>query len=309
MNINDQMNQLGQVGGIGYSANDAAVDGLVRRTRSARGRRQIVAGLIGSVGAVALGIVGAQLFANIDEEDAGMRDRAIDNDYAFLDVAWSERYGEDYTGLGATQDDLNKAWDELQAGALVKPEVVSPVEEPKVESTSCSYEEKTVDGWVKIKSPETGCQWKKDHQVETPEIPAGSFLFGNGHVYVCGTWTDAATGTVSRGAWSGTDWGWEKKAIICNPSDPYWYSYKYMGDDATWSGNTCVGDIIEHLGAPHQLSCLEGTYKVMNNSAYGWSTAHGWYYLKTSPPAGYEWNGSDFVPIPEPTPSPTGPTL
>lgn len=272
MNINEQLNELGKIGGVGYSPTDATVDDLVGRTRQARGRRQVTAALIGSVGAVALGIIGAQVVVGFNGDDAGGRNRAFDDDYAFLSIEWKDRYGEGYTGLGVTQDDLTAAWDQLQAGAAVLPTEPDATGGGEGGAT-CGTEQMVVDGWVKIKSPATGCEWKKDHRDDTV-IPDGSFLFGNGQVYQCQQWTDAATGTTFWGAYSGSG-DWAYKMIQCDPNDKYWYDYKYMGSASYFntSTRTCTGASSNYLGAPHRVSCR--TTGALWEKYGEWSSANG----------------------------------
>jgi hypothetical protein len=274
VNINEQMNQLGQIGSVGYDPTDAVVDALLGRARRARAVRQGSAALIGSVGAVGLGILGARIFVHLNNaDDPALRDRSlINNDFAFLDQSWDDRYSEDYTGLDQTREEIAAAWDLLHAAAAedpVEPTTTTTTSEP----LSCTYEETTVDGWVKVRSPETGCVWKKDHRVET-SIPDGYFLFGNGEIYQCQQWHDAATNTNFWGAYSGTG-EWADKMIQCDPNDKYWYEYRYLGADATWntSTRTCTGRTVNYDGAPHQISCR--TTSALWSIYPDWSSANG----------------------------------
>ncbi|MBN2176490.1 MAG: hypothetical protein JW722_02405 [Demequinaceae bacterium] len=332
MNMNEQMNQLGQIGSVGYTPKDAVVDQLVDRAKRARAIRQGAAGLIGSVGAIGLGLLGAQVFVNLtqDNDPATIADRGFD----FNSMEWGDRYGDDYTGQGLTQEEAAQAWKDLKAAAAVKTEEPAPVktEEPAP---------------VKPTKPAS-------------EIPDGYFLFGNGQVYKCEQWTDATTGTVFWGAYSGTG-DWAYKMIQCNPNDKYEYSYKYMGSAAPFNTatRTCTGATVNYLGAPHRISCLtnsvlwnkypewngsnggntvwslnndEGkilvspsTYKwfvsgtcastLYSNSTplFGFPACHqaacdGWYYTTDQHPERdgnrYSWSGSAWV-IDNPTPTPT----
>lgn len=334
MNINEQMNQLGQIGGVEYSPTAEVVDQLVGRSRRSRAFRQGTAALVGSVGAIGLGLLGAQVFVGLtqDGSDAGT---IADKNFDVNDMAWEDRYGDGYTGMGKTQDELAKAWDDLQAAADAKAEEPAPAEEPKEEKP------------VKPTKPAS-------------EIPDGYFLFGNGEVYKCELWTDTATGTTFWGAWSGSG-DWAYKMIQCKPGDKYWYSYKYMGSSATISGHTCTGASVSYLGAPHQISCrttsaLWEIYpewnganggnikwslnnddgKILTNSNYKWfiggvegatqasnsmpffrvpscheAPIDGWYFTTSQHPTKdgdrYSWNGGQWVidNLPEPTPTPT----
>lgn len=330
MNINEQMNQLGQIGSVGYTPTAEVVDQLVTRSRRTRTIRRGATALVGSVGAIGLGLAGAQVFVNLTQNDNDAATIA-DHNFGYNDMTWEEKYGEGYTGLGKTQDELAQAWDDLQAASAAKTEEPAPAEKPKEEP-------------AKPTKPES-------------EIPDGYFEFGNGEIYKCEQWTDTATGTTFWGAWSGTgDWGY--KMIQCKPGDKYWYSYKYLGDSASISGHTCTGASVSYLGAPHRISCrtndaLWGTYpewnganggnskwslnngdgKILTNSNYKWfvsgtcgstlysnstsffqvpacheASCNGWYYTTDQHPTDgvhrYSWNGSTWV-VDDPTPTPT----
>ena len=58
MNINEHMNQLGQIGSVGYAPTETVIDDLLSRTKRARAVRQGSAAIVGSVSALALGVVG-----------------------------------------------------------------------------------------------------------------------------------------------------------------------------------------------------------------------------------------------------------
>ncbi|MCJ7827242.1 MAG: hypothetical protein MUP36_03270 [Demequinaceae bacterium] len=265
VNMNEQMNQLGQIGSVGYTPTDVVVDQLVGRAKRARAIRQGSAALVGSIGAVGLGLIGAQVFVNLTQNDDPAT--IADRNFEFNSAEWGDRSGEDYTGLGKTQDELAKAWDDLKAAAAVKVETPAPkTEEPAP---------------VKPKKPAS-------------EIPDGSFLFGNGQVYKCEQWVDTATGTTFWGAWSGTG-SWGYKMIQCDPNDKYESSYKYVGSSATISGHTCTGATTEYKGATHRISCrtngvLVGLYGEWNGSPDGsrWTLNNGDGKVLVSP-ATYKW--------------------
>ncbi len=121
MNINEQMNQLGQIGSVGYSPSDSTIDELLSRTRRARAVRQGSAAAIGSVSAIALGLVGAQVYVTIQSRhDAATQDRnLIDNLPTAFD--FEKQYGSGFTGQDeATRAALDKIYDELNIAAQIE---------------------------------------------------------------------------------------------------------------------------------------------------------------------------------------------
>jgi len=344
VNINEQMNQLGQIGSVGYKPTDEVVDQLVGRAKRARAIRQGSAALVGSIGAIGLGLIGAQVIVNIShQEDAGIADR----NFNFQNMSFDDLNGKGYTGQGTSQDELAKAWQDLKAAAavtVVAPAPAAPAAEP---------------GTTTTKPPTQPAP-------PPPAIPAGSFLF-KGRVFKCEMWHDAATGSDFWGAWSGTGWDYENKMIVCDPNKSEDLGYKYMGNGAgNTSTRTCTGSSDTNWGAPHQISCRTTSAlwsllptdwnsasggntkwtlnndagKILTNSNYKWFTpggcaaiplsasiqlrilpqcheagCDGWYYHKDSHPVWdgdtYSWESGAWVkdtppppPPPEPEPEP-----
>src|SRR5690606_13278580 len=137
-----------------------------------------------------------------------------------------------------------------KADALAKCKADNP---PKAYATyDCAKQKWVVNpGWYK--DPDSGSYYQCSAQPaydgytydcsKGKYVPkSGYFLLGNGHIYKNIQWTDATTGVVSWGNWSGTSWGWEKKAVFTSgPTDLDYDYYVYMGNYATWSGSTCTG--------------------------------------------------------------------
>ncbi|MBN2176489.1 MAG: hypothetical protein JW722_02400 [Demequinaceae bacterium] len=296
MNINEQMNQLGQIGSSGYDPADSVVDQLVGRAKRARAIRQGAAGLIGSVGAIGLGLLGAQVFVNLtqDNDPATIADRGFD----FNSMEWGDRYGDDYTGLGKTQDELAQAWEDLKAAAAVKTDEPAPApaktEKPAV---TCEYETKTKDGWIYYRSTATGCEWVKKEKVEIT-VPAGSIEFG-GIIAPCKNYYDAATDSTVWAAFIDAGESW-KKIVKCEggPTDYWSGSYRYIygggaggGWHATLSGATCTGFEWVNDGKVYQYIC---------NPNYG-SYEFPWKYIRDVTPTPTPTE----TPEPEPEPEPT----
>jgi hypothetical protein len=293
VNINEQMNQLGQLGTVGYDPTDAVVEALLGRTRRARVVRQGSAALIGSVGAVGLGILGARIFVNLnDADDPALRDRnLIDNDFAFLDMPWNDRYSEDYTGLDKTREEILAAWNSLHASAAETPQTPTATTEapaapntPKPATPSCTYEEHEWNGGTKWRSPDSNCEWVYPE----PVVPAGWIDFG-GTLGQCKNYYDVATGATVWAAFIDAGESY-KKIVRCEggPTD-YWsgsYQYIYNGPagggwHATLSGTTCTGFENTVGNDVYQYSCKPG--------------ADLWQYVRTIEPTP--------TPSPEPPPS------
>ena len=249
MNINEQMNQLGQIGSVGYTPTDEVVDQLVGRAKRARAIRQGSAALVGTIGAIGLGLIGAQVIVNIShQEDAGIADR----NFNFQNMSFDDLNGKGYTGQGKSQDELAKAWQDLKAAAAVT--VVAPApapapapKTPTTKPASCVYEEHPWEDGVKYRSPETGCEWVYP-EPEPPGVPSGSIEFG-GIVAECKWYHDAATNTDVWAAYIDAGESW-KKIVKCDggPTDYWAGSYRYIyngpvgsGWHATLSSPTCTG--------------------------------------------------------------------
>lgn len=104
MNINEQLGQLGQLGARDYKPSDDLVSQLVRRTGRARAVHQGAMAVVGSVGAVSLGVAGAHFFFGNDE-DPGLRDRNLIEDRNRLYFNFEEKNGTTYRGY----DEKSKA--------------------------------------------------------------------------------------------------------------------------------------------------------------------------------------------------------
>ena len=78
MNINEQMQELATMGGLAYAPTDDVISSLLARTKRARATRQSTATLVGTVGALAIGLAAAQAYSAA-KDDPAFRDRNIIN--------------------------------------------------------------------------------------------------------------------------------------------------------------------------------------------------------------------------------------
>jgi len=78
MNINEQMLELAQMGGLAYAPTDDLISSLLAKTRRVRAARQSTATLVGTVGALAIGIAAAQAYSAA-KDDPAFRDRNVIN--------------------------------------------------------------------------------------------------------------------------------------------------------------------------------------------------------------------------------------
>lgn len=78
MNLNDDMSDLGTMGGLAYAPTDELISSLVNKTKRVRTVRQGSATLVGTVGALAIGIVAAQAYSAA-KDDPAFRDRNVIN--------------------------------------------------------------------------------------------------------------------------------------------------------------------------------------------------------------------------------------
>ncbi len=268
MNINEQMNQLGKIGSVGYAPTDAVIDGLLAKTKRARAVRQGSAAVVGSVSAVALGIVGAQVYVTIDHRnDAATQDRNIENGLPGI-FDFDGKYGGGYNGIDEqTRADLDKIYDDLKAAAQIQAKhlaeqqaadaaaaaaaaeaaAAAAAANTGTSTTTCTYEERPWGDGIKYRSPDTGCAWVYPEPPPTT-VPAGWIDF-NGDLGQCKNYYDAASGKTVWAAFidAGSSY---KKIVLCvgGPTD-YWsgsYHYIYNGPEgsgwhATLSGATCTG--------------------------------------------------------------------
>lgn len=78
MNINEQLQELGTKGGLAYAPSDDLIASLLTKTKRVRAARQSTSTLIGTVGALAIGIAAAQAYSAA-KEDPAFRDRNVIN--------------------------------------------------------------------------------------------------------------------------------------------------------------------------------------------------------------------------------------
>lgn len=186
MNMNEQMNQLGEIGSGGYSPSSDIVDQLTSKARRKRAARQGGAAGIGAVAAITLGVVGANFFINdAPEDDPAFRDRnVIENE---LNDSLFNRYGQ-YPGYtNDTKDEIEQIYEELYAAQQIQAELLekqkAAEEAQAAEKAAKEAAEKaakeaaekaaaeedsgstppscdTIDKGYKYKSVDTGCEWK-----------------------------------------------------------------------------------------------------------------------------------------------------
>ena len=332
MNINEHMNQLGQIGSVGYAPTEAMIDDLLSRTKRARAVRQGSAAVVGSVSAVALGIVGAQIYVTIDHRnDAATQDRNLIEEGIFN---FDSQYGSGYTGIDqASKEAFEKIYEDLNLAAQIEAKHLAEKQAAEAAAaaaaagetktggtTSCVYEEHEWNGGTKYRGPETNCQWVYPDEPPS-EVPAGWIDFG-GTLGQCKNYYDTASGKTIWAAFidAGSSY---KKIVKCEggPTD-YWsgsYHYVYNGPEgggwhATISGTTCTGYTATISGAPHMYSCNPNKdYWIPTDPThYKWFEPDCRYYNISSPPSGWYWNGSAWAevivtppPDPDPTPTPT----
>jgi hypothetical protein len=78
VNINEQMQELAHMGGLAYAPTDDVVSSLLAKTKRVRAVRQSTATLVGTVGALAIGIAAAQAYSAA-KDDPAFRDRNVIN--------------------------------------------------------------------------------------------------------------------------------------------------------------------------------------------------------------------------------------
>jgi len=79
MNINEQMHELGTMGGLAYAPTDDTISSLLSKTKRVRVARQSAASLAGTVGALAIGLAAMQAYGAA-KDDPAFRDRNVIND-------------------------------------------------------------------------------------------------------------------------------------------------------------------------------------------------------------------------------------
>ncbi len=293
MNINNEMNQLGQMGSTGYAGSDQVVDQLVTRAKRRRSARRSAAAVVGAASAMVLGLVGAQVVAVIQDNDAGRNDRnaierSLGEDFS------NSKYSKDNNGK--TDTDLDSIFKKLEAAAKTETKKPSKSTHTKKKSTTTtttkksactddttSYDYKYYDcskgKWKKYatsyKDTYGDKSWKNcatDGGVEHAsqhvyfdcdkmdwKTDPGYFFFFDDHIYKCETWKNVATGTVYYGNYSSQ----YDKVIFCDSATSTSYSYyKHLYGYATWSAVTgkpykyqCVGNSPDENGAPWKYDC------------------------------------------------------
>ncbi len=78
MNINEQMHELGSMGGLAYAPSDDLISSLLSKTKRVRAVRQSTTTLIGTVGAMVIGIAAVQAYSAA-KDDPAFRDRNVIN--------------------------------------------------------------------------------------------------------------------------------------------------------------------------------------------------------------------------------------
>lgn len=78
MNINEQMQELATMGGLAYAPTADVISSLLAKTKRVRAARQSTATLVGTVGALAIGIAAAQAYSAA-KDDPAFRDRNVIN--------------------------------------------------------------------------------------------------------------------------------------------------------------------------------------------------------------------------------------
>ena len=170
MNINEHMNQLGQIGSVGYAPTETVIDDLLSRTKRARTVRQGAAAVVGSVSAIALGVVGAQIYVTIDHRnDAATQDRNLIENGLPKIFDFDSQYGSGYTGMDeSSKKAFEKIYEDLEIAAKIEAkhlaekaaaEAAAAAAAKKETTTTCTYEEHPWEGGIKYRSPETGCEW------------------------------------------------------------------------------------------------------------------------------------------------------
>jgi len=235
MNINEQMNQLGRIGSVGYAPTDAIIDGLLAKTKRARAVRQGSAAVVGSVSAVALGFVGVQVYVTIDHRnDAATQDRNIENGLPGI-FDFNGKYGGGYNGIDEEERaSLDKIYADLLAAAQIQAKhlaeqkaaadaaaaaaAAAAANAPGTANTGTGTDAGKAttpppdpgsyyDPWLNADATCTGGRASEHSGIGYYDCTAGKwvlypsyFQFGNNEIYKCETWKDAATGEYFQGA-------------------------------------------------------------------------------------------------------------
>lgn len=346
MNINQEMQSLGHIGGESYAPSEQFIDELLGRTRRARAVRQGAVSVVSAVSAIAIGAVAVQAI-NATKDDPAFRDRNLINDRSELTSI--EKYKAKYGGIPVntleSPVDVTKIIEDLKAAAQAEADLktlqeqqqqtdgakdsktgtsTKPTGEPCVAKDHPDKPYKTWDcakgEWV-VKA---GWFWNdysdtfEQCSTQTPYgdkyfdcnkgkwvAKAGYFEFG-GSIYPTITWTDSATGQTASGNYIPS---YDKVAFVSgtNVTD-----YKHLEGNASWSGSTCNGTTATIKNAPFKYSCLtDGRIShnngsggkvakqwILQDSNYKWHSIDKVYYCIDTPPAGWTWDGTQWVATP-----------
>ena len=135
----------------------------------------------------------------------------------------------------------------------------------------------------------------------------GYFQFGE-NFYQSINWTDSATGITITGNYV-PDYN---KMVYARPTKNYYEDYRHLESYATWNGSVCTGVTTVMYGATFKFSCLPDSKITSNNGSNG-NVAKNWILVSTNlkwhdglcayadpanPPAGWTWDGSQWVATP-----------
>jgi hypothetical protein len=334
MNINEQLQVLANMGGLAYAPTDDLISSLLAKTKRVRAARQSTATLVGTVGALAIGIAAAQAYSAA-KDDPAFRDRNVINNKNGLTPIelYRAKFGNDNpTRAYDSGVDLSSIIAKLKAAAAAGgsyPSGASAVQ-PAQQTQPPQVVTKPAAPSTTAPAPAPAdpyAQCKADHPDQIDKsydcssgqyVPKpGYFAFGNGSIYKAITWLDAATGASAMGNWSGSGnpGGWDYKAIVLEPDGSWNGQYVYMGSNATWSGSTCTGVTTSLFGTTVQASCLpdwmvdatglihknsNGLSWIPLNQSLRWNACLGEFDDPSNPPAGWTWDGSSWVETPAP---------
>ena len=168
MNINEQMDQLGKIGSVGYAPSDETIDQLLTRARRARAVRQGSAAAVGSVSAIALGVLGAQVYVTIQHRhDAATQDRnLIENGLPNI-FDFEKQYGSGFNGRDDTdRAAIDKIYQDLNIAAKIEAKHLAEQKAAAAAAAAAAASAKSsspactaVDKGDKYKSEATNCEW------------------------------------------------------------------------------------------------------------------------------------------------------
>ena len=292
MSMNEEMNELGSIGSSQYDANDQVVSHLVTRTRRRRTLRQSAAAGIGSVSAIVLALVGAQVMMSFENEDPAFRDRnLIDAPIPVSIFDFENKYGSDYTGTDtALKDKIEALYEELEVAAKVKARKLAEKEaaaeaaakKAAAEAAAAAAAEKE-----KTTTPTTTAPACEDY--DHPDKPYKYWdcdaeewkIKDNWNEYggawgECKWYEDKATGTEFYAAYIISGW---HKLVLCDGTDKYRYVQSSGGTvKATMDGLKCVGNYEDGSPSsqPKRYSCNPDKSEWIADSSFVWFE-FGWF--------------------------------